>query len=355
MPNGVATWCYFDEFHILLRDPLTASYFVAVWKMLRKQGCVPSALTQNVKDLLASREIENILDNTDFMMLLSQAQSDRAILAKQLGISEHQLSYITHSNSGEGLLFYGNVTIPFVDRFPRGEIYDLLTTSPEDLAHEQTGRISRPRAGLLLVTVSRSSIPKANRTKQPQVQAPHGEPGEQLDAAREKLAKQKPPKKPGPIKRIARSPDTTPTAFLHGKLYQVERENVGVEGAHRSERSGEAALHYGRHKLRKAIREHPAKAVERAETSTSRPRRTTTPASSPGTPGNAGGRRSARYLQPHKLKREYRARRGRPPDRPPRPPNKRDPPRAVWRKRRPTSSGIPWGRCLRWRRVCWWC
>ena len=136
--EGVATWCYFDEFHILLRDPLTASYFVAVWKMLRKKGCVPSALTQNVKDLLASREIENILDNTDFMVLLSQAQSDRAILAKQLGISEHQLSYITLSNSGEGLLFYGNVTIPFVDRFPRGEIYDLLTTRPEDLAHERT-------------------------------------------------------------------------------------------------------------------------------------------------------------------------------------------------------------------------
>ena len=136
--EGVATWCYFDEFHILLRDPLTASYFVAVWKMLRKKGCVPSALTQNVKDLLASREIENILDNTEFMVLLSQAQSDRAILAKQLGISEHQLSYITHSNSGEGLLFYGNVTIPFVDRFPRGEIYDLLTTRPEDLAHERT-------------------------------------------------------------------------------------------------------------------------------------------------------------------------------------------------------------------------
>ena len=81
-------------------------------------------------------EIENILDNTDFMILLSQAQSDRAILARQLGISEHQLSYITHSNSGEGLLFYGNVTIPFVDRFPKGEIYDLLTTRPEDMKNE---------------------------------------------------------------------------------------------------------------------------------------------------------------------------------------------------------------------------
>ena len=133
--SGISTWCYFDEFHVLLRDQLTASYFVSIWQMLRKRGCVPSALTQNVKHLLASPEIQNILDNTDFMILLSQAQSDRAILAKQIGISEHQLSYITQSNSGEGLLFYGSVTIPFVDRFPRGEIYDLLTTKPEDAAN----------------------------------------------------------------------------------------------------------------------------------------------------------------------------------------------------------------------------
>lgn len=131
--RSLATWCYYDEFHILLQDALSASYFVRVWKMLRKKGCVPSALTQNVKDLLASREIENILENSDFMILLSQAQGDRVILAKQLGISEHQLSYIAHSNSGEGLLFFGNTTIPFVDRFPRGEIYNLLTTRPEDI------------------------------------------------------------------------------------------------------------------------------------------------------------------------------------------------------------------------------
>ena len=137
--SGISTWCYFDEFHVLLRDQLTASYFVSIWQMLRKRGCVPSALTQNVKHLLASPEIQNILDNTDFMILLSQAQSARAILAKQLGISEHQLSYITHSNSGEGLLFYGNVTIPFMDRFPRGEIYDLLTTRPEDLKDGAAG------------------------------------------------------------------------------------------------------------------------------------------------------------------------------------------------------------------------
>lgn len=134
--KGLATWCYFDEFHILLQDALSAGYFVRIWKMLRKKGCVPSALTQNVKDLLASREVENILENTDFLILLSQAQGDRAILAKQLGISEHQLSYIAHSNSGEGLIFYGSTTIPFVDRFPPGEIFDLLTTRPEDAVKE---------------------------------------------------------------------------------------------------------------------------------------------------------------------------------------------------------------------------
>jgi type IV secretory pathway VirB4 component len=131
--EGKATWCYFDEFHQLLQDELTASYCVTIWKMLRTKGCIPTALTQNSKDLLASRQVENILENSDFMVLLSQAQGDRQILAKQLGISEHQLSYITHSNPGEGLLFYGNTIIPFVDRFPRGEIYDLLSTRPEDI------------------------------------------------------------------------------------------------------------------------------------------------------------------------------------------------------------------------------
>ncbi len=129
---GIATWCYFDEFHALLNDRLTASYFVTIWKMLRKMYCVPSGITQNVKFLLSSPEIENILENSDFKCLLSQAPGDRQIIAEKFGVSPHQLSYVTHSNSGEGLLFYGNVTIPFVDRFPRGEIYNLLTTRPED-------------------------------------------------------------------------------------------------------------------------------------------------------------------------------------------------------------------------------
>ena len=134
--QGIRTWCYYDEFHVLLRDQLTASYFVAIWRMLRKRGCIPTALTQNVKSFLASSEIEDILENTEFLVLLSQAAGDREIIARKLFISPHQLSYVTHSNSGEGLLFFGGTTIPFVDRFPRGEIYNLLTTSPEDVKTE---------------------------------------------------------------------------------------------------------------------------------------------------------------------------------------------------------------------------
>ena len=137
--RGIYTWCYYDECHLLLRDSLTASYFVTIWKMLRKKACVPSALTQNVKDFLASREIENIIENSEFLVLLSQAAGDREILARQLGISPHQLSYVTHSGSGEGLLFYEDTTIPFSDRFPQGEIYRLLTTRPEDIVNEAAG------------------------------------------------------------------------------------------------------------------------------------------------------------------------------------------------------------------------
>ena len=128
------TWFYQDEFHLMLKEEQTAAYSVEIWKRFRKWGGVPTALTQNVKDLLASREIENILENSDFIYMLNQAAGDRQILAKQLGISSHQLSYVTHANAGEGLLFYGNVIIPFADRFdPTGEIYSLLTTKPQEV------------------------------------------------------------------------------------------------------------------------------------------------------------------------------------------------------------------------------
>jgi hypothetical protein len=129
-----STWFYQDEFHLMLKDEQTAAYSVEIWKRFRKWGGIPTALTQNVKDLLASREIENIFENSDFIVMLNQAQGDRQILAKQLGISPNQLSYVTHSNAGEGLVFYGNVIIPFVDHFPKDtELYSLLTTRVSDM------------------------------------------------------------------------------------------------------------------------------------------------------------------------------------------------------------------------------
>jgi hypothetical protein len=124
-----STWFYIDEMHLLLKEEQTAAYTVEIWKRFRKWGGIPTGITQNVKDLLASREIENIFENSDFILMLNQAGGDRQILAKQLGISPHQLSYVTQSAAGEGLLFYGNVIIPFVDRYPKdSETYALLTT-----------------------------------------------------------------------------------------------------------------------------------------------------------------------------------------------------------------------------------
>ena len=127
--QGKSTRYYMDEMHLLLREDQTAAYTVEIWKRFRKWGGIPTGITQNVKDLLASKEVENIFENSDFIYMLNQAVGDRQILAKQLNISPHQLSYVTHSGEGEGLLFYGNVILPFVDRFPTNtELYRIMTT-----------------------------------------------------------------------------------------------------------------------------------------------------------------------------------------------------------------------------------
>lgn len=133
--EGKSTRYYMDEMHLLLKEEQTAAYSVEIWKRFRKWGGIPTGITQNVKDLLASREVENIFENSDFIYMLNQAVGDRAILAKQLNISQHQLSYVTHSGEGEGLLFYGNVILPFVDRFPTDlELYRIMTTKPGEVA-----------------------------------------------------------------------------------------------------------------------------------------------------------------------------------------------------------------------------
>ena len=130
--------------------------------------------------------------------------------------------------------------------------------------------------------------------------------GEKLDAAREKLAKQKPPKKPGAVKRLAHTAGHGVHGFVHGKLYEVEHENVGTEGAHRSELAAESVYRFGRRKLRKAIREHPAKAVERAESKHIKAtadyyyRKTVEEH-----PEMQDGGAVSRYLQKQKIKRQY--------------------------------------------------
>ena len=134
---GRSTRYYMDEFHLLLKEEQTAAYSVEIWKRFRKWGGIPTGITQNVKDLLSSREVENIFENSDFIYMLNQAAGDRQILAKQLNISPHQLSYVTHSGEGEGLLFYGNVILPFVDRFPQDtELYRIMTTRLSEISPE---------------------------------------------------------------------------------------------------------------------------------------------------------------------------------------------------------------------------
>ena len=135
---GKATRYYADEFHLLLKEEQTASYSVEIWKRFRKWGGIPTGITQNVKDLLSSREVANIFENSDFIYMLNQAGGDREILAKQLNISPHQLSYVTHSGEGEGLLFYGSMILPFVDQFPRDtKLYKIMTTKPGEVQAER--------------------------------------------------------------------------------------------------------------------------------------------------------------------------------------------------------------------------
>ena len=135
--EGKATRYYVDEFHLLLHGEV-ASWCVEIWKRFRKWGGIPTGITQNVKDLLASPEIENIFENSDFIYLLNQAAGDRAILCDRLNISSKQAGHISNAPPGEGLLFFGNVILPFVDNFPKdNELYSIMTTKPSEVVNLQ--------------------------------------------------------------------------------------------------------------------------------------------------------------------------------------------------------------------------
>lgn len=120
---------YIDEFHLLLKEEQTAKYSSEIWKRFRKWGGIPTGITQNVKDLLQSKEVENIFDNSDFVYMLNQASGDRDILAEKLHISKEQMEYVTNSGPGEGLIRYDKVLLPFTDHFPTNtQMYKLMTT-----------------------------------------------------------------------------------------------------------------------------------------------------------------------------------------------------------------------------------
>ena len=130
-----ATRYYMDEFHLLLKEEQTAAYSVEIWKRFRKWGGIPTAITQNVEYLLDSVEASTMLSNSEFIVMLNQAASDREKLADKLNISEEQLGYITNAEAGCGLIRYGSALVPFKNRFPKNtELYRLMTTKPgEDL------------------------------------------------------------------------------------------------------------------------------------------------------------------------------------------------------------------------------
>ena len=135
---GKSTRYYIDEMHLLLKEAQTATYTVEIWKRFRKWGGIPTGITQNVEDILKSREAHNIFQNSDFIYLLNQGKDDRDDVAKALNISKLQLSFVTNSGAGEGLIIYGGMILPFVDKFPTdNELYGLLTTRLSEVVEKR--------------------------------------------------------------------------------------------------------------------------------------------------------------------------------------------------------------------------
>ena len=131
---GKRTWIYIDEIYLLFQNEYSANYLFELYKRARKWGAIPTGITQNVEDLLISDLARRMLSNTDFIMMLNQAASDRAELANLLNISSQQLNFVTNAPAGQGLLFAGNAIIPFIDNFPNNtELYSMMTTKLEEV------------------------------------------------------------------------------------------------------------------------------------------------------------------------------------------------------------------------------
>lgn len=129
--RGKRTHVFIDEFHVVFENEFSAEFFNSAWRQFRKRNAYPTAITQNVEYLLDSVQASTMLSNSEFIIMLNQAASDREKLAKLLNISHEQMSYITNADSGCGLIKYGGALVPFINRFPKDtKLYQLMTTRP---------------------------------------------------------------------------------------------------------------------------------------------------------------------------------------------------------------------------------
>ena len=130
---GKGTWLYIDEIYLLFQHEYSANFLFTLWKRVRKYGACCTGLTQNVDDLLQSHTARTMLANSEFLVMLNQAGTDRMELAKLLNISDNQLSYVTGVDFGRGLIKCGSAIVPFQDTFPHNTTYRLMSTRPADL------------------------------------------------------------------------------------------------------------------------------------------------------------------------------------------------------------------------------
>ena len=129
--RGKRTHVFIDEFHVVFENEFSAAFFNSAWRQFRKRNAFPTAITQNVEYLLDSVQASTMLSNSEFIVMLNQAASDREKLAKLLNISMEQMSYITNADAGCGLIKYGSALVPFINRFPQDtKLYQLMTTKP---------------------------------------------------------------------------------------------------------------------------------------------------------------------------------------------------------------------------------
>ncbi len=315
---GKSTRYYADEFHLLLKEEQTAAYSVEIWKRFRKWGGIPTALTQNVKDLLASPEVSNIFENSDLCIMLNQANGDRQILAKQLNISPHQLSYVTHSGEGEGLLFFGNVILPFVDHFPKDlELYRILDHQTQRDLGGRT-EMSEPKLNIKEETSTKKTRSPPKKAKVEQTVPKKKKLKTDADKAAEKaqhLRFGKAELTPDELSRLSKAQKREMYAAhaarsaVHREVDQYEDENVGVQALSEGEKAAGSVRdisksRYAR-KLKKKAKMQGKKGTKTAKSSASEP----TAAQDAGASGTSEGGSNwlSRWKQRQEIHKSYYA------------------------------------------------